>query len=212
MQKIGIFGTSGMAREAGDIAWKMGLDVFYIAKNSSELEGWIGSEEVILEEDIESRRDVKFSIGIGDSSIRKKVAEKYTGKLQFINLIHPSVSLGKGQFELIHDKSIGVIIAAGVALTNSIEIGSFTIINQNVTVAHDCKIGEFVHLAPGSIISGNVYVEDFAWIGAGATVNQGSSELALTVGSSCIVGSGSVVVDSCEPGAVYVGVPARKIR
>ena len=29
---IGIFGTSGMARQASDVAWAVGLEPFYIAR------------------------------------------------------------------------------------------------------------------------------------------------------------------------------------
>lgn len=211
MKKLGILGTSGMAREVGDIAWSMGYDPFYIAKSAEELKEWNGSENVVLEECLEEIGEVVLAIGIGDSNIRRTLAKKYANKFEFINLIHPSVTLGKGQLELIHNESTGVIIAAGAALTNSITIGNFTIINQNVTVAHDCSIGNFVHLAPGSNISGNVRIEDEAWIGAGAVINQGSNESKLKVGHSCIVGSGSVVVRDCQSNSVYVGVPARKV-
>lgn len=36
MRKVGIFGTSGMAREAGDIAWALGLEPIYVARVNAE--------------------------------------------------------------------------------------------------------------------------------------------------------------------------------
>ena len=88
----------------------------------------------------------------------------------------------------------------------------FCIFNQNVTVAHDCVVGNFVHVAPGANVSGNVHLQDGCWIGAGAVVNQGKSDNKLRIGDNTIVGSGSVVVADCDSNAVYVGVPARRIK
>ena len=50
---IGIFGTAGMAREAGDIAWAIGIEPFYIARDDQELKYWSGAGEIILESEIE---------------------------------------------------------------------------------------------------------------------------------------------------------------
>jgi D-arabinose 1-dehydrogenase-like Zn-dependent alcohol dehydrogenase len=36
-KRIGIFGTSGMAREASDIADALGLSVVFVARDSAEL-------------------------------------------------------------------------------------------------------------------------------------------------------------------------------
>jgi acetyltransferase-like isoleucine patch superfamily enzyme len=50
------------------------------------------------------------------------------------------------------------------------------------------------------------------WIGAGAIVNQGAPNMKLKIGNDTIVGSGSVVVKSCDANSIYAGVPARRIR
>jgi len=34
------------------------------------------------------------------------------------------------------------------------EIGEYSIINTNSTIEHDCKIGDYVHIAPGVTMSG----------------------------------------------------------
>lgn len=199
-----------MAKEAGDIAWNLGYDVFYIANSESELNAWSGAEVVILESDLNMNDKSVFSIGIGDSRIRKNIYKRYMDKLEFINLIHPEASFGKGQRERLND-NMGLIVAAGARFTNSISLGDFSIINQNVTIAHDCQIGEFVHIASNSTISGNVKICDHAWLGAGVIINQGANELPLEIGGECVIGSGSVVVKDCEAGRTYIGVPARCI-
>jgi sugar O-acyltransferase (sialic acid O-acetyltransferase NeuD family) len=211
MKRIGIFGTSGMARETGDVAWDLGYEPIFVAKDESELETWSFPAEAILEADVLRYKDIPFAIGIGDGLIRKVIAQRYFSNLKFINLIHTTASFGYGQKASI-DETLGLIICAGVRLTNNIKIGSFTIVNQNVTIAHDVVLGEFVHIASGCSVAGNVEIGDNCWIGSGSTIVQGSSLCKLQIGSHTIIGSGAVVLRSCEPRAVYVGVPAKRIK
>jgi acetyltransferase-like isoleucine patch superfamily enzyme len=41
---------------------------------------------------------------------------------------------------------------------------------------------------------------------------SGAMSASARIGEGAIIGAGSVVTKDCEPGAVYVGVPARRIR
>ncbi|MBN15327.1 MAG: hypothetical protein CMJ15_08950 [Pelagibacterium sp.] len=208
---IGIFGTAGMAREAGDIAWAIGIEPFYIARDDQELKYWSGAGEIILESEIEKVSHHPFVIGIGDNIIRQKIASRFSEFLQFSNLIHPSATFGYGQRDVV-DASRGVIIAAGARLTSNICIGDFVLVNQNATIAHDCVIDSYAHVAPGANISGNVHLEEAAWGGAGAVINQGNYIDKRTIGKNTVVGSGAVVIADCEPETVYVGVPAKRLK
>ena len=67
MSRIGIFGTSGMAREAGDIAWELGLEPVYVARNQSELDACAFPGQFILENDIDRYQNMGYVIGIGDN-------------------------------------------------------------------------------------------------------------------------------------------------
>ena len=211
MVKIGIFGASGMAREAGDIAHALGLEPIYIARDEVERDAWSYSGHIILESEVDRFSVLSYVIGIGDNVARRKVAERFYKKVRFTNLIHPSATFGREQRERL-DHSVGVIVAAGVRLTSSIEVGNFVILNQNVTVAHDCEVGGYVHIAPGANVSGNVHLGVGCWVGAGAVINQGTISHKLTVGRGTVIGSAAVVIGDCEPNAVYVGVPAKRIK
>lgn len=211
MNRVGIFGTSGMAREVGDLAFALGIEPIYVARDGVELGGWNLPAQTILEQDLDQYQGIPFVIGIGDGSVRKAVAGRFRDRLRFTNLIHPTATFGASQREEL-EKRIGTVVAAGVRLTSGVSVGDFCIFNQNVTVAHDCVVGNFVHVAPGANISGNVHLQDCCWIGAGAVVNQGNPDKKLRIGDNTIVGSGSVVVADCDSNAVYVGVPARRIK
>jgi sugar O-acyltransferase (sialic acid O-acetyltransferase NeuD family) len=200
-----------MAREAGDIAYELGYSPIYVARDKSQLEAWRFSDEVVLETNVHRYKDIQFAIGIGKNAVRQSVARRFANEINFSNLIHTSATFGQGQRALIGRKQ-GVIIAAGVRFTNNIQLGNFNIFNQSATIAHDVDFGDFVHIAPGSIVSGNVSIGHGCWIGAGAVINQGSNDKKLHIGENTVIGSGAVVVSPCESDAVYIGVPAKRIK
>ncbi len=211
MKQIGIFGTSGMAREAGDIAWALGYEPVYVARDQAELDAYSFSGQVMLECDIDTYLDLGYVIGIGDSSIRQRIAQRYAERLNFVNLIHPTASFGRGQRELIESRR-GIIVCAGVRFTNNIQVGDFCIFNLNSTISHDVVIDDCVYVAPGAHVTGNVHIGTRSWIGTGVAINQGNESMKRQIGADTVIGSGAVVVKDCEPNALYIGVPARRIK
>ena len=211
MNQIGIFGTSGMAREAGDIAWDIGLQPVYVARDQAEIDACSFTDQIVFESDVDNYRGIDFVIGIGDNNIRQQIAQRYAGRLRFTNLIHPSASFGRCQRELLEAKR-GVIVCAGVRFTNNIKVGDFCIFNLNSTISHDVVVDDYVYVAPGAHIAGNVYIEKRAWIGTGVAINQGSKSRKRHIGSDTTIGAGAVVVKDCEPNAIYAGIPARRIK
>lgn len=211
MKSLGIFGTSGFAREVNDIANELGYRTVYIGCDQAELDTLTAPGDVMLECDAGRHGDMQFAIGIGENAVRQKVAQRFGEELRFVNLIHPSASFGKGQLDAI-SASKGVIVCAGVRFTNNILIGNFTVFNLNATIGHDVIVDDFVNVSPGANISGNVHIGTRCWVGTGAAVNQGTGGAKLIIGADTVIGSGSVVVKDCEPNAVYVGIPAKRIK
>jgi len=211
MKKLGVFGTSGFAREVADIADELGYEPFLIAKD--EIEAAAGSHvwPVVLESDLDQSQEAVYALGIGENNIRAKVAERYSGKLKFVNLIHPSATFGKYQLDQIQARE-GVIVCAGVRFTSNIIVGNYSIFNLNATIGHDVIVEDFVNIAPGAHISGNVWIKRGCWVGTGAVINQGSDEKKLSIGVETTIGSGAVVIKDCDEQAVYVGAPARRIK
>jgi len=211
MSPIGIFGASGMAREAADIAYELGLEPVYVVRDQTEAVAFPFPGRVILESDIAGYEDMSFVIAIGDNSIRQRIVEVHGARLDFVSLIHPSASFGAGQRELVEAKR-GVIVCAGVRFTNNIEVGDFCIFNLNSTISHDVILGDYVYVAPGAHIVGNVHVKTKAWIGTGAVINQGTGSQKRCIGEGATIGAGAVVVADCHSNATYVGVPARRVN
>ena len=165
----------------------------------------------MLECDAGRHCDMQFAIGIGENILRQKIAQRFSEELSFVNLIHPSATYGKGQLDAMRT-SKGVIVCAGVRFTNNIRVGDFTIFNLNATIGHDVIVDDFVNVSPGANISGNVHIGTRCWVGTGAAINQGTGAKNLIIGTDTVIGSGSVVLKDCEPNAVYVGIPAKRIK
>lgn len=211
-RRVGVFGTSGMALEARDVAEAMGLEVLFIARDQTELQAFRTSgANVVLEAEIGHLPQMGFAIGVGEGAVRRKIAARYAGMFEFVNLIHPSATFGHRQRAQL-DSRQGLIVCAGTRFTSDIVVGDFTIFNVNSTVHHGCVIDDFVTISPLACVLGNVEVRSGAWIGAGAVVNQGTDQAKRVIGQNTVVGSGAVVTSDCEANSVYVGVPARKIK
>jgi sugar O-acyltransferase (sialic acid O-acetyltransferase NeuD family) len=211
MKKLGVFGTSGFAREVADIANELGYEPFLIAKDEAEATAGSHIWPIVLESDIEQSQEAVYALGIGENNIRAKVANRYSCKLEFVNLIHPSATFGKHQLEQVQTRD-GVIVCAGVRFTNNIVVGNYSIFNLNATIGHDVIVEDFVNIAPGAHISGNVWIRRGCWVGTGAVINQGNNEKKLFIGAETTIGSGAVVIKDCDEQAVYVGTPARRIK
>ena len=74
------------------------------------------------------------------------------------------------------------------------------------------RIGDFVTIAPLANISGNVFLGARVSIGTGANLSNGEPSKKLSVSHDATIGAGAVVIKDCDPGAVYAGVPARRIK
>jgi maltose O-acetyltransferase len=59
----------------------------------------------------------------------------------------------------------------------------------------------------GDFLAEPITVGDGAWVGARALVLPG-----VTVGAGSVVAAGAVVTADCEPGGLYAGVPARRVK
>lgn len=95
---------------------------------------------------------------------------------------------------------------AGAVINPGSRVGKGVIVNTCSSVDHDCKIGDFVHVAVGAHLAGSVEVGEASWIGAGAIVNNN-----LCICGSCVIGAGAVVVKDIKEAGTYVGVPARRM-
>jgi sugar O-acyltransferase (sialic acid O-acetyltransferase NeuD family) len=148
--------------------------------------------------------DDQFTIGIGNSILRKKIYDKFTvlgGK--FTSTISPLATIGSYDVQI----GIGSNILSGSVFSNSTEIGVGCIVYYNSIIAHDCKIGNFVEISPAVTILGRCQIGSYSQIGSNSTILPN-----VIIGKNVIIGAGSVVTKDIPDNCVAIGVPAKIIR
>lgn len=163
---------------------------------------YLGTDEAI---ESHNPSDIELVLGIGTikpSKLREELFNSYNSKnYRFKSVIHSSATIASsvklGQ---------GVQIMAGAIIQTNTIIADNSIINTGALIDHDCHINAHIHIAPGTIISGGVCIQQGTHIGTGATIIQG-----IHIGSSCLIGAGAVVVNNIANGLKVVGVPAKEV-
>lgn len=153
-----------------------------------------------------SVNDILLVNGLGsiDSmNLRKKIYDKFKKDGYFFrNVIHSSAVISKNVI-LAEGVQImpGAIVNAGTSIANNV------IINTRVAIDHDCFIGNHVHVAPGSVLSGFVSIGDCTHLGTGCTIIQGK-----IIGTKVLVGAGTLVIKNVKSGMKVLGVPAKEVK
>lgn len=145
-------------------------------------------------------QDNKFTIGIGNPILRKKLSDKFIALGgEFESTISPRAVIGN--FGNVIET--GCNIMTGTVITSDVRIEKGCLINLNCTIGHDTILGEFVEISPGVNISGNCKIDAYTMIGTNVTLLP-----KIKVGSNVIVAAGSVVTKDVPDNCMVAGVPA----
>lgn len=214
VQQILIYGSGGFARE---VAWLVEqnrtagqniLAVAFVDDNPILQDKIINDLPVMsFEQAIQLYPTAQFVIAIGSAPIRKKILDKIMqAGFDCASLIQCRV-----EYSRYVQVGEGSIICAGSILTTNVKLGRQVHINLDCTIGHDVVLHDFVTLAPGVHLSGNVILEQGVYIGTGANIINGSVEQPLIIGAWSVIGAGACVVNHIESGVTAVGIPAKPL-
>ena len=148
------------------------------------------------------------NIAIAQSQARESIAARCVADgLHFFEVRAPNV--------LVLDNNQigdGAIFCGFSHVTSNARIGQHFQANIYSYIAHDCVVGDYVTLAPGAKVNGNVVLEDHVYIGTGAIIKQGQPGKPTVIGRGAVIGMGAVVTRSVDAQAVVVGNPARPMQ
>lgn len=204
-KSVFIFGYSGhsfvVIESLLDAGYKIeGYFDFKPAENNPYCLEYLGFEREI---------DVKAIVGdnlvfpsIGDNSIRKGLIAFFEVlQLNQFVAIDPSANVSRTAF--VNESTY---IGKNVIVNAQADIGKGVILNSGAIIEHECKISDYVHIAPGAVLCGNVSVGLKCLVGANAVIKQN-----INLGENIIIGAGSVVTSDVNETGTWVGNKLRKL-
>lgn len=199
-----VFGAGGHAKVVADILERAGARIAFVADDDPQRRGTrlLGHEVVGGRAELLARRDEAQAaiVAIGANRARQAVAG-WLGEqgFGFALAVHPTAAIARAV-----QLGAGTAVMAGAVVNPASEIGAHCILNTAASVDHDCRIADWVHIAPGARLCGGVSVGALAFIGAGAVIAPGRR-----IGAGAIVAAGAVVLADVRDGMRIGGNPAR---
>jgi len=203
-RKLIIFGAGDLGREImyaalvgkSDTANGFWKPIAFIVDNDESAIGKIveNIKVISLEQASEVKDDnTYFILGVGDSIARKKLNENLLNHIpeaRFATIIHPSVVI-------MPNTTIesGVFIAPNTTIAIGCYIKQHVVVNQNVSVGHDCVIEDFSVISPGCILSGRTRIGKATFMGSGAITYP-----RVEIGDNCVVSACTVVARNLKSG------------
>lgn len=211
----GIIGAGGFGREVMPVARQMILilndsnskeyELVFVVENLKE-PIVVNGHRVINESDFFAMGSSKkyFNIAIADYKARERISKKMIDS----NIQPFTIKASNSVIFDNNDIGEGAILCPFTTITSNAKIGRFFHSNIYSYVAHDCVIGDFVTFAPSVHCNGKVVIEDYAYIGTGVVIKQGTNERPIIIGKGSVVGMGAVVTKSVPPFTTVIGNPA----
>lgn len=159
----------------------------------------IGCNEDLFKIDLSSKQ---FAISVGDNNIRAELFNRIIEKGgSVVNLIHPSAIVSK-----YSKLGIGVCVHALSVVSADTIVGDNCVISHHDLLTHGVRMGNHCFLASNVVLGANTIMEDYSFIGSGATV---ISNKVGRLGKYSYIGAGAVVTKSVKEGCIVAGNPAK---
>lgn len=212
MKDLVIIGAGGSGREIAFLAKEIVFNysdkeflhlVGFVDDNPLSQNSIIDGTPVIgkIEDLLNIKKETYVICSIANCNVKRSIIKKIKQNpfLKFATLVHPTVILSKTV-----KLGEGCIVYPYSVMTVDIEIGNHVLIGPKTGVGHGTKIEDYCSLLWNVNISGDVTIEEAAFIGTNATVLQG-----LKIGTNSTIGAGAVVTKDIPSYLLAVGVPAK---
>ena len=151
---------------------------------------------------METLKGMNFVLSQGDNAVRADIFNKRVAKGgQLPTIIHPSAHVS--QFATLGK---GVVVHMNAIVHPDVFIDDDTVLSYNTAVTHGSTIGKHCYMAANSMVGAYVYVEDYVFIGIGASIVSGKVN---QIGVHATIGAGALVVKDVDAYDVVAGVPAK---
>ena len=207
-RKVLLIGGGGHCRSVLDSILTLGeyADIGIVDNTDSSVLGIpvVGTDEDVPRLMSEGWTDAFITVGsVGNTKLRHKLFERVKSIGMNIPTIIDTTAIVARETVL----SEGVYIGKKAVINAGSRIGTNAIINTGAIVEHDCVIGNFSHISPGSTLCGQVYIGDDSHVGAGSVIRQ-----QIKIGNGVLIGAGSVVVKDIPDNVKAYGNPCKVVE
>ena len=203
-KEIIIIGAGGHARSITESVIANGYNIkFYFDKYAHDkiLFGY----PIISNLNIAKSYKTNVLIAIANNYIREKIYKEL--KIKYKNILFPNIIDPSAKISDFSNIGKGNMIMANSFIGSNTKVTNFCIINNNVSVDHDCFLSNFSSLAPSVTTGGNVKLGLRSSVGIGATVKNN-----ISIGSDTFIGASSYLNMNASRSSVFYGMPAKFIR
>lgn len=195
-----VIGAGGHGKSVVSVLLAMGTAVAGVLDDDPESGGRVILGVPVLGpvSDLERYPEHPVVIGLGANAARRAVAERFPGA-QWASVVYPGAYVNPSA--LI---GVGTVVFPGAIIGANVVIGSHVIVSAHATVGHDTTLHDFVHVAPGVQIAGEVTVGRGAMLGIGSIVCP-----QVRIGEDSTLAAGAVAVHDIPAACVAFGSPAR---
>jgi UDP-perosamine 4-acetyltransferase len=130
------------------------------------------------------------------NSYREVLSRKFiSAGHKFLTLVHPQAYVSPSA-----QISPGVQIMAGAVVQTKSFIGEMAVINTGAIVDHNCRVDDYTHLGPGSVLCGGVETGCGVFVGAGSVVIEN-----LSLGRNALLAAGVTLRRDLKAGETFFG-------
>lgn len=204
-----LLGAGGHCRSCVDVAEEAGWKIagFISPEAFEQLYDYarLGDDNWLLSGNLPAQTQCLIAVGqVKSAHIRRKIY------LSLRNHNIPLATVISPRAYVSQRASIaeGSVVMHGAVVNASARISENCIINSLALIEHDTIVGAHVHISTGARVNGGVSVGNGVMLGSGAVILPG-----LKVADDVVIGAGSLVTQAItEPGTLWCGTPARKIK
>lgn len=168
------------------------------SKHGSQLEGIPVVGWSHLSDIVDDRTDFICAVGspVGRAallaSLRREQPNARFGTVVHASVVRlPNVGIAEGAY-----------VGPNTTLATGTVLDAHCVVNQNVSVGHDCRVGAQAVVSPNCTLSGRTDVGAGAFLGSGAVTYPG-----VSVGEGCTVSALAVVARKLAPGKKLIAKP-----
>ncbi len=207
MKDLYIIGTGSQARYVIEICRNYKIKGMFDILSRDNIGTVINGVEVIgFVDDVESMVDkdeADIIIAYGKNDRKMEIAEHLSKKgYRFATVISENAYISS-----FVEVGEGTIINPNVTVMPNTKIGKHVIIHSGSVIEHDNVLDDFVNVAPRVSTAGNVKIGKASYLYTGSVVIP-----KITIGKNAVVGAGAVVLKDVDDNSTVVGVPAKVIK